>query len=290
MSIPIIFVHRSNSVYLKYTLKQARYFNPGVPIYLIGDTDNDQYNFITHANIDDYYESAREFSKSYVHMSFTPQKFEQFCFERWFIIKDFVTKNNLQQFLCLDSDVLLFCTSDEVHNKYNSYSFTIRGSCGAGLNYFSSIKALQEFCEYTAGHYTNHEHFHTLELNWAGYQERKHGGVCDMLLLALYLEENKEKIGDVGKIENNELFEYCNLDLFQNNEKLIYKNRIPYVLKKETGTWVKLKAFHINAEKDKIYRYYTAGGLYTERLKDWIKDMRDKYQLRTRIKKLLIKS
>jgi len=238
-------------------------------------------------NIDDYYGSAREFSKHYAHMSFTPQRFEQFCFERWFIILDFVKKNNIEQFLCLDSDVLLFCNADEVRDKYNSYSFTIRGNCGAGLNYFSSSKALEDFCEYTASHYTNPKRFHTLELNWAGYQDRKHGGVCDMLLLALYLEENKEKIGDVGKIENYELYEYCIQDVFQNKEKIIYKNKVPSVFKKETGRWIKLKSFHINVEKDKIYRYYTAGGLYKDRFKDWFRDMRDKYQLRTRLKKLL---
>ncbi len=286
----IFFVHRSNSIYLKYTLRQARFYNPHAPIYLIGDESNNQYDFVTHINIEDYFESAGEFSKHYVHMSFTPQKFEQFCFERWFIIKDFVKKNKVEQFLCLDSDVLLFCNANEVKDKYNSYEFTIRGNCGAGLNYFSSIKALEEFCDYTSKHYTNPEFFHILELNWAGYQERKHGGVCDMLLLALYLEENKEKIGDVGKIENNTIFEYCILDVFQNNEKIIYKKGIPYVLKKENKNWLKLKSFHINVEKDKMYLYYTAGRLYKERFTDWVKDMRDKYQLRTRIKKILGRS
>ena len=285
-TIPIIFVHRSNSIYLKYTLKQARYFNPDTPIYLLGDESNNQYNFVTHINIEDYFDSAREFSKHYVHMSFTPQKFEQFCFERWFIILDFVKKNKIETFLCLDSDVLLFSKSNEIHNKYKNFSFTMRGNGGAGLNYFSSIEALEEFCEYTTSHYINPQHFHTLELNWAGYQERKHGGVCDMLLFALYKAENQEKIGDCGLLENNRIFEYCLLDVVQNKVLLQFKGKTLSIYLNGNKQPAKLMAFHVNIDKDKIFKYYIGGGLFTDILKDYFKDLRDKYQLRTRIRKL----
>ncbi len=285
-NIPIIFVHRNNSIYLKYTLKQARFFNPDTPIYLLGDESNNQYNFVNHLNVDNYFESAREFSKHYVHMSFTPQKFEQFCFERWFIILDFVKKHKIETFLCLDSDVLLFCKSNDIHDKYKNYNFTIRGNGGAGLNYFSSIKALEEFCEYTSNHYINPQYFNTLELNWAGYQDRKHGGVCDMLLFALFRADNQHKIGDCGIIENNTIFEYCLLDVVVNNEKIILKKLIPYLVKKDNYP-LSLKAFHVNIDKDKIFRYYTGGGLLKERLKDYFKDLRDRYPLRTMLRKLL---
>jgi hypothetical protein len=286
MSIPLIIVHSGDSIYLKYTLKQARYYNPDTPIYLIGDQANNKYDFITHIDIEDYAASAEEFLKHYIHMSFTPLKFEQYCFARWFIAKDFVEKNKINRFLCLDSDVLLFCKTCEVNEHFSHYDFTTRGKAGAGFNYFSSIEALKKYCDFIYSYYTKPDLFHILELNWEGYQKMNYGGVCDMLFFDLYYTENEKKIGDVGKIENNSIFEYCLSDTFKNNEKLKFKNSILYILKKETQTWIQIKALHVNIDKDKIYRYYTGGGLYKERFKDWFRDMRDKYQLRTRIRKL----
>lgn len=40
MAIPIFFVCKTNSSYLKYALKQARKFNPDSFIYLLGDESN----------------------------------------------------------------------------------------------------------------------------------------------------------------------------------------------------------------------------------------------------------
>jgi hypothetical protein len=58
MAIPIFFVHKTNSSYLKYALKQARKFNPDSPIYLLGDESNNHYPFVIHVNIADYSASA----------------------------------------------------------------------------------------------------------------------------------------------------------------------------------------------------------------------------------------
>lgn len=286
MLIPIIIVHRSNSSYLKYTLGQARYFNPTTPIYLIGDESNNHYPFVTHVNIDDYLKSANRFLENYVHLSFTPKKFEELCFARWFIAHDFVAKHNINSFLCLDSDVLLFCKTEDVHQKFKHYDFTMRGRGGAGFNYFSNATTLIKLCNFMLDHYTKPELFHILKLNWEGYQKMNYGGVCDMLFFALLLDENILKIGDVGALQNNEIYERCLFDINKENEELIYRNRLLYLLKKQNADLVQIRALHVNIEKDKIYRYYTGGGLYKERFKDWFRDMRDKYQLRTRIRKL----
>jgi hypothetical protein len=286
MSVPIIFVHKGNSHYLKYSLKQARFFNPDTKIYLLGDKSNDNYDFVEHVDILEYLQTASEFAKYYVHMSFNKEQFEQFCFERWFIINDFVEQMGIEEFLCLDSDVLMFCNSSEAHNKYKNYSFTMRGHAGAGFNYFSNRDNLKQFCNYILSYYTQPELLHILKLNWDGFLKRNSGGVCDMLLFSFYKRDNIEKIGDCGNIENNIMFEYCAYDIFLNEEKINYKDGIPYILKKESATWVRLKALHVNVDKDKIYRYYTGGGLYKDRFKDWFRDMRDKYQLRTRLRKL----
>ncbi|MGE0636668.1 MAG: hypothetical protein AB7G44_15720 [Bacteroidia bacterium] len=284
--IPIIFVHRSNSAYLKYTLKQARYFNPETPVYLIGDESNNKYDFITHINIDKYLDSAQKFSEIYVHMSHAPFEFEKFCFERWFIVKDFVTKNNISQFLCLDSDVLLSCNSEYLCNNYSHFKFTVRGKGGAGVNYFSDCKYLIDFCIFITGYYSIPQRFIILENYWTEFKKRGDGGNCDMVLFSLYLEENKDEIGDTGRIKNNEIAEYCLVDLdgIVKNDMIYKKRGSIFFKKKDTQTEIRINAFHVNINKDKIYRYYLGSGLYKEQLLDAFKDLRDKYQLRTRIR------
>ncbi len=95
MAIPIFFVHKSNSSYLKYALKQARKFNPDSPIYLLGDETNNKYPFVTHFNISDYSQSADEFRNVYRHLTSGTIDYELFTFLRWFYVRDFVVKNNI---------------------------------------------------------------------------------------------------------------------------------------------------------------------------------------------------
>jgi hypothetical protein len=67
--IPIFFVHFGNPFYLKYTLKQASFFNPQTKVYLLGDESNNKYSFVNHINMGDYFEGATAFEKIYKHMS-----------------------------------------------------------------------------------------------------------------------------------------------------------------------------------------------------------------------------
>ena len=54
MPLPIIFFHYGNPVYLKYSLKQAKHFNPDATIYLLGDSSNNRYPFVQHIMMDKY--------------------------------------------------------------------------------------------------------------------------------------------------------------------------------------------------------------------------------------------
>ena len=58
MKTPILFIHKTNSFYLKYVLDHTKYFNPDSDIYLIGDSSNNKYNFINHVEIDNYFEGG----------------------------------------------------------------------------------------------------------------------------------------------------------------------------------------------------------------------------------------
>src|SRR4051812_6632114 len=113
MGIPIIFVHKGDSFYLNFSLPQAHLSNPGSPIYLITDTKERKYDFVNYVDIADYHKKADQFEKIYRHMSTNHYENELFCFQRWFVIEEFCKKNAISGFLYIDSDILLFCKTDE---------------------------------------------------------------------------------------------------------------------------------------------------------------------------------
>ena len=107
-SLPIIFIHRSNSDHLKYSLAQAHRSNPQSTIFLLGDPSNDVYNFVEHRPMTEYSRDAAEFQKIYKHYSTHGVDFELICFQRWFILREFLVTYSIPQCLYLDSDIMLY--------------------------------------------------------------------------------------------------------------------------------------------------------------------------------------
>ena len=108
MSIPIIFTHTNNSLYLQLALLRAKK-SCKENVCLIGDNSNAA-SFVRHFNLSDYDKSSLclEFEKHYKHYSPNPYNYEFFCYKRWFVALDFLQKNNLSECFCVDSDVLIY--------------------------------------------------------------------------------------------------------------------------------------------------------------------------------------
>src|SRR5437868_4073869 len=112
MSIPVIFIHKGDHFYLNHSLNQVKITNPGNPIYLITDSITGRYDFVNYADIKKYNKGAAEFAGMYKHMSTNNYENELFCFQRWFILKEFCYDKKIDNFLYLDSDVLIYCNID----------------------------------------------------------------------------------------------------------------------------------------------------------------------------------
>jgi len=129
MSVPI-FVHLGAPEYLDYVLKLTRKNNTG-RIILLGDESNKEIairNKVEHYLVSDYNQSI-----PYYHVSVNGEKYEKFCFERWFIIKNFVLKNSIPQFVHSDSDNALL--TDFSKFSYANASF-ISGTTAIVPNVF----------------------------------------------------------------------------------------------------------------------------------------------------------
>jgi hypothetical protein len=97
----IIFVHKGSPEYLEYILKLTKNTNPG-RVILLGDESNKDIsveNNVEHHLVSDYNQTI-----PYYHISVNSEQYEKFCFERWFVIKNFVIKHGITHFIHSDSD------------------------------------------------------------------------------------------------------------------------------------------------------------------------------------------
>jgi hypothetical protein len=210
--LPIIFIHNGYSDYMEYSLRQAKYSNPDSEIILLGDKSNDKFDFITHINLEDYFSSASEFSEVYKHYSTNPYNYELFCVQRWFVLKEYMKQNNIEECFVCDTDVMIYSNIEEALNpfkendvallKHNDESFLL------GIS-FLKLDSLESFCSYTMNSYKSDNRVKEFEKRYLEIISKNTvGGISDMILAANWLHDtNDENYVNLAKIENNTTFD-----------------------------------------------------------------------------------
>lgn len=256
-NIPIIIVHTGDSFYLEPVLKQIRLFNPHNRICLISDESTAHYDFIEHYNIDRYTAGLEAFAKVYVHMSVNPFHYELFCFQRWFVIRDFIRSQQMTHFLCLDSDVLLYCNVDEVFHRYLSYDYTICKEMGPCFSLFNAT-SIEKLCDYMLYLYTDPDAFKRLE---TFYENVVDGGVCDMTALTWYQKDVSDNVIDLVYPVDNACFDGniadpMGFEMEKGKKKIYWKENLPYGNYLREGEMVRFYGLHLQGgAKHAMYKY-----------------------------------
>jgi hypothetical protein len=274
MSLPLFFIHRANSYYLRFSLQQARITNPGSSLNLIGDTTNDRYPQVRHSLIRDYSASAEHFAKIYRHMSLNSYEFELFCFQRWFILDEFVTRHNVEgNFMYLDSDVLLYRDLTSLLPWLNQYRLTLTEKRGPEYLFFKCPEVLHDFCSFIREQYQNPKHLTRLQEFFLDYiKDHRRGGVCDMTLLELFAGQHPGQAVDLAHVHEDTIFDdnfsVSNGFLMDGAvKKIVWQGDEPYGLMGGGRRRIRFNAIHFQgAAKGVMHRYYTGTGLRSARI------------------------
>lgn len=264
-SRPIVFIHYGKSDYLKYSLGQAKKANPKSTTYLIGDSLIDIYDLIEHRFISDYSQGAQYFRNIYRHFNETNYEYELFNFQRWFILKEFMVGNDLNNALYLDSDVMLYADIGIEQEKFNQYSFTLsRGHCGC-VCFINNVEALGKFCQFLIDIYSKKDRYHYDKM-LSHYVVRKMnqlpGGACDMTALELFSKQEFGNIGEVSHIIDGSTYD-ININIsdpgFEMDEgikKIIWRENVPYGIHLRTGKEIKYNSLHFQGRAKKLMRQF----------------------------------
>ena len=201
-SVPVVFIHQQNSDHLKYSLAQAKASNPRSTVFLLGDDSNSQHPCVEHHHFRDYFTGAAEFEDVYKHYSTHSPDFERLCFQRWFILRDFLTAHRIEQCVYLDSDVMLYGNVTEDMAKFRLFDFTVCWNTIGCVLFVNRVEGLVNFCQFIMDIYTKKDEYHYDKMVANFAVRRRHqlmGGATDMTAFELYGELNFGQVATVQR-------------------------------------------------------------------------------------------
>ncbi|MDC0763377.1 hypothetical protein POF51_21885 [Brevibacillus sp. AG] len=180
LSLPIVFIHRTAEEHVGLCVQQAKYSNPSSRVILIGKPETKQLSTenTEHYLLSKYFKSAQAYSFVYKHSSPTPYEYNLFCFQRWFILRDFMRSQGIDRCCYLDSDVMLYTDISKQNDKdFHDFTFEFTWTTVCDLD------KLDQFCEYTTKFFRDPLHYENL-LQFA--KEIGDVPISDMVLFTLF--------------------------------------------------------------------------------------------------------
>jgi hypothetical protein len=270
MDYHIIFINKGFHPSLYYVLNQAKKFNARAVVDFIGDSKNKIFNFIIeragikYYDVNSYFKSAKEFEGCYKHISVNPYNFELIAFQRWFILRDFLTSNNIDKCLYLDSDVMLYCNVEEEFKRLGDFDFTLTketpgDTSGAGCVFINNRGFLNHFCQFLLEFYKQKEIIITTT-----FDGKPH--FSDMYAFELFRRQTKYKIPNLADVVGGATFDVSmlfpypggNLQMLSNGMKrIVWVDNSPYGVSADTDKKIRFKILHFQGYSKKyIRRYY----------------------------------
>lgn len=253
--VPVVFIHRGYSDYMEYSLRQARAAVPdGTEIFLLGDRNNDRFDFVNHVDMEPYYrETAGKFLDIYKHISSNSYDYESFCIIRWLCLLKMMQEKGIGQCLVLDTDILLFSYPEKILKSFDDGKFEIGAMYYAYRNNYSLGEAiitrrwLAGFVDFCYQVYKNEDLLSAIR--------KEHFPVSDMSLSDCFIKRSGTKVMNLLSVWNGETMdsginysaqEYENeykLSLF-NQKKVVWKDSCPFCFNVRENKPVKMVELH----------------------------------------------
>lgn len=252
-NIPIVIHHLGNQPYFHKCVQfNARYND----VVILGDTSNiktfQSNPKVKHVNIQ-YLRSPEleEFDRHFVNYSSNSAQFEYLCFQRIFILREFMRKYNYDKVFYTDSDCIVLVNVAEFLASHPEIRCAI--SCVKNDNPFDMVGSIHnsvlnvEFCDVFVrlcqDIYVNKSKFSLIQPKIEWHRNKGvNGGICDMTLY--YLIFSQKMVEGITDLNETHLFgnELCAFDHninvmygFQGENTYTRSNGIKYLLIQPTS-------------------------------------------------------
>jgi len=206
MSIPVVILHRGISENIpSFAIRQAQEHNDRV--ILLGDVYHTP-NHCEYYPISDYMDYRfQTMLRVYQHMHMNKNaEYRLNNILRWFVIADFMNKQDIPVVFAADSDLLLFSDVTEIQNTWTTcnallciprYQEEYRWAA-SGHASFWKLEALKMFCDFAINCYCNKYALDMLKRKWEWHKKyNMAGGICDMTLLYRFYQTYPGMVGNL---------------------------------------------------------------------------------------------
>ncbi len=210
----VVFIHQLTNWFLPYSLRQALHFEDKLPVILIGDRRPlapVRFQAFSEIEIDG---RAREFERSYEHMSTNSPWFELACWMRWFRLLAYMRREKLDSVFHYDSDVLIQTSSSRIREIYGAdlgyaaLAITEHAEPSSGHSSYWTLEALDDFCSFVLRSFKDPAYLRRYRDHFAKRQSQGlDGGVCDMTSLGYFWEENGRRIVNFAEVRQGCAFD-----------------------------------------------------------------------------------
>lgn len=258
---PIIVVHNGSPAYLKASLQKASESNAGGRVILLGDESNASIGIGEHHRHRDESLQADipEFHALYQHLSSSQGfDFERFCIERWFLVRNFMRREQLSRCLVIDSDVLLFCDVPAESERLQNFAMTFgRWDAVRNLphcNFIGCLQGIESFCDYVLETYRDPERL--TRLKNANHKKLNQFWISDMSLFYDWASQGAFPIAMIDEPHEHGAFDSA-IDstggylrsgylpgLIRQWKKIEFREGRPYAFLQADGQPVRMKCLH----------------------------------------------
>ena len=201
--IPVVIHHEGgcHDYFVNCVKANAKYNN----IILIGDSVNEKL-FCDVSNVEHLHASSlrsqkmAEFENYFKNYSFMPEEFEKKCFLRAFYVRELMRQKSLERVFYVDSDCVMLTNVDELFKKlchivegYSVQKYMQKENphhkVGCIHNALLTPALCDEYIRLCMNIYKSGDKFDLIKEKWELHQETKVGGICDMTLWFLLLQE-----------------------------------------------------------------------------------------------------
>lgn len=254
MSLPLIFIHRTPDNYLYYVLRQAKSSNPKSNIFLLGSESNRKYisDGMQHFLIENYFEGASQFAKVYKHLSPLEYEYLLFCFQRWFVLRDFMERHNIEKCWVIDTDVMVF--SDLNNPNFEKFTFE------KNWNSIISLKDIRDFCKVQMDSFNKNASFENLK-SYAlvrGHQRNNQPLISDMVTMNLFFEKhlNRRRTNGIFSdsfFDTNLFLQFPGVEMAGKRKKIFLVDNQLYCKKNNSKELIKVNSIHFTTPQNKRF-------------------------------------
>ena len=257
-NIPVILIHRGKHDYVQTCINQAKFYNKTVIV--ISDSE---YENCDNVDILGYTTHADEFRKYYTPLS-TLGDYELFCFLRWFILYEYMTKENIDDVFYIDSDVLLYHNISDDKDFFKNYIFTLILRSVGCTSYFTT-SGLKMFCKFLFEIYQKKDSYEFAKIA-SHYKVRQEfnlpGGVCDMTLFEYFARYKcSVGVGELSNIHNDTTYDHNindsdNMYEFDGIKKIEFIDKKPYCYSPVLDKKIQFKSIHFQGGSKHLMDQY----------------------------------